>query len=52
MKNNSAVGPNGVGYKLLKAVRDTKMGEELLMEVVQALRGATSMTHGGTCEWS
>ena len=38
-KNNSAAGPDGVGYRLIKAVRDTRLGNELLREVVAALRG-------------
>ena len=38
-KNNSATGPDGVGYRLIKAVRDTRLGNELLGEVVAALRG-------------
>ena len=38
-KNNSAAGPDGVGYRLIKAVRDTRLGNELLEEVVAALRG-------------
>ena len=29
-KNNSAPGPDGVGYRLIKAVRDTRLGRELL----------------------
>ena len=37
-KNNSAAGPDGVGYKLIKMVRDTKLGSEVLGEVVAALR--------------
>ena len=38
-KNNSAAGPDGVGYRLIKAVQDTRLGIELLGEVVAALRG-------------
>ena len=38
-KNNSAAGPDGVGYRLIKAIRDTRLGNELLGEVVSALRG-------------
>ena len=38
-KNNSASGPDGVGYKLIKMVRDMKLGSEVLGEVVAALRG-------------
>ena len=38
-KNNSAAGPDGVGYRMIKAVRETKLGIELLGEVVAALRG-------------
>ena len=39
MKNNSAAGPDGVGYRMIKAVHDTKLGIEVLGEVVAALRG-------------
>ena len=38
-KNNSAAGPDGVGYRLIKVVWDTKLGIEVLGEVVAALRG-------------
>ena len=38
-KNNSAAGPDGVGYRLIKAVQDTRLGTEVLGEVVAALRG-------------
>ena len=38
-KNNSAAGPDGVGYRLIKSVRDTRLGNELLGEIVAALRG-------------
>ena len=38
-KNNSAAGPDGVGYRMIKAVRETKLGIEVLGEVVAALRG-------------
>ena len=38
-RNNSAAGPDGVGYRMIKAVRDTKLGIEVLGEVVAALRG-------------
>ena len=38
-KNNSAAGPDGVGYRLIKSIRDTRLGSELLGEVVSALRG-------------
>ena len=39
MKNKSAAGPDGVGYRLIKAVRDTRLGTEVLGEVVATLRG-------------
>ena len=32
-KNNSAAGPDGVGYRLIKAVWDTGMGTKVLEEV-------------------
>lgn len=35
-KNYSTAVPNRVGYKLLKAVRDTKVGGEVLIVVIQA----------------
>ena len=38
-KNNSAAGPDGVGYRLIKAVRDTRLGREVMGEIVAALRG-------------
>ena len=38
-KNNLAAGPDGVGYRMIKAVRVTKLGSEVLGEVVAALRG-------------
>ena len=38
-KNNSAAGPDGIGYRLIKAIRDTRLGNELLGEIVAALRG-------------
>ena len=38
-KNNSAVSPNGVGYRLIKAGRDTRLETAVLGEVVAALRG-------------
>ena len=38
-KNNSAAGPDGVRYRMIKAVRDTKLGIEVLGEVVAAMRG-------------
>lgn len=36
-KNGSAPGPNGVSYRLIKAVLDTKLGRELVAEVVNCL---------------
>ena len=36
-KYNSAPGPDGVGYWLIKAVRDTRLGQELVEEVVDSL---------------
>ena len=36
--NNSATGPNRVGYRVIKAVRDTRPGAEVLGEVVAALQ--------------
>ena len=38
-KNNSAAGPDGVGYRLIKSVRDTRLGSEVMDEVVAALQG-------------
>ena len=51
-KNNSAAGPNGVGYRMIKAVRDTKLGIEVLGEVVAALRVGTYGVGGEKCGWS
>ena len=36
-KNGSAPGPDGVGYRLIKAVRDTHLGRELIEEIVDNL---------------
>ena len=38
-KINSTAGPDGVGYRLIKAIQDTRLGNELFGEVVTALRG-------------
>ena len=38
-KNNSGAGPDGVGHRLIKVIRDTRLGNELLGEGVSALRG-------------
>ena len=38
-KNNSAAGPDGLGYRLIKSIQDTRLGTEVLREVVAALRG-------------
>ena len=39
-KNSSASGPDGISYRLINAVRDTTLGEELINEVaVQLLEG-------------
>ena len=38
-KNNSAAGPDGVGYPLIKAIRATRLGIQELGEVVSALKG-------------
>ena len=38
-RNNFAASPDGVGYKLIKAIWDTKLGTEVLGEIVAALRG-------------
>lgn len=39
IKNNSAAGSDGVGYGLIKGVRNTWLGREVLGEVVAGLRG-------------
>ena len=36
-KNGSAPGPDGISYRLIKAVRDTRLGRELVDEVVDNL---------------
>ena len=36
-KNGSAHGPDGIGYRLIKAVRDTRLGQGLVDEVVDNL---------------
>ena len=38
-KNNSAAGPDGVGYRLIKAVRDTRLEREVMGEIVATLWG-------------
>ena len=38
-ENNSAAGPDGVGYRLIKGVQDTELGIKVLRVVVGALRG-------------
>ena len=35
--NKWAPGPDGIGYRLIKAVRDTRLGKDLVAEVVGAL---------------
>ena len=50
-KNNSAAGPDGVGYRLIKAIRDTRLGNELLGEVVAALRGGYIPDRWRICRW-
>ena len=42
-KNGSAAGPDGISYRLIKAVRDTRLGRELIEEEVDSLwRGIIS----------
>ena len=36
-KNGSAPGPDGIGYRLIKPVRDTRLGWELIEEIVDNL---------------
>ena len=36
-KNGSAPGPDGTGYRLIKAVRDTRLGGELIEDIVDKL---------------
>lgn len=36
-KNGSAPGPDGIGYQLIKAVRDTRLGRELVDKMVNNL---------------
>ena len=36
-KNGSAPGPDGMSYRLIKAIRDTRLGRELIEEVVDCL---------------
>ena len=35
--NSSALGPDGINYKLLKAIKDTRFGREVLEEVTTNL---------------
>ena len=37
-KNGSAPGPDGISYRLIKAIRDTRLGRELIEEVVDCLQ--------------
>ena len=42
-KNGSAPGPDGIGYRLIKAVSDTRLGRKLVDEVMDCLvRGVIS----------
>ena len=36
-KNSSAPGPDGVSYRLIKAVRDTPLGQGVMKEVAEGL---------------
>ena len=36
-KNSSAPGPDGVTYHLIKAVRDTPLGQRVIKEVAESL---------------
>ena len=36
-KNSSAPGPDGVSYRLIKAVRDTPLGQGVMREVAESL---------------
>ena len=36
-KNGSAPGPDGISYRLIKAVKDTRLGRELMEEIVDSL---------------
>lgn len=38
-KNSSVAAPYGVAYRRIKSVRDTRLGREVLGEVVAGLRG-------------
>ena len=51
-KNNSAAGPDGVGYRMIKVVHDMKLGIEVLGEVVAALRGGYIPNRWRKCRWS
>ena len=37
MKTGSALGPDGVGYRLIQVVWDTRLGRELIEEIVDNL---------------
>ena len=45
--NGSAPGPDGIRYRLMKAVRDTRVGRELIDEVVDNLWRGSSRGRGG-----
>ena len=36
-KNSSTPGPNGISYRLIKAIKDTPLGQGLLQEVAENL---------------
>ena len=46
-KNGSAPGPDGVGYRLIKAVKDTRLWRELIDEVVDNLWRGLFRRRGG-----
>ena len=46
-KNSLAPGPDGVSYRLIEAVRDTRLGRVLIEEVVDSLWRGSSRVLGG-----
>ena len=46
-QNSSATGPDGVSYRLIKAVRDTTLGQGVMREVAESLLEGRTPRSGG-----
>ena len=51
-RNNSAASPDGIGYRLLKTVRNTRLGTKVLEEVVATLRDGYIPDRWRDMQWS